>query len=214
MNTNTLLKLMAAVLLVVTSAVFLAACSDSGDDDTGGANDAAEHVDDTIDTAGDADEHTDGDAVADDHDADADDHDADADDHDADADDHTDGDDHGDAVEVVVSMTDQLRFEPNEIVVEAGQPVRLTIENAGLALHDFTIDEIEVHVSSHEGDSDDSDHADSAEHGDHALHLALDGNSTGALEFTPEEAGEYQFLCTVEGHAANGMFGTLIVTEA
>lgn len=73
---------------------------------------------------------------------------------------------------------------------------------------------MKVHVSSHEGDSDDSDHADSGGHGEFALHLALDGSATGTLEFTPEEVGEYQFHCTVLGHTEGGMFGTLIVTEA
>jgi uncharacterized cupredoxin-like copper-binding protein len=95
-----------------------------------------------------------------------------------------------------------------------GQPVHLTIENVGLALHDFTVDEMAVHVSSHEGDSDDGDHADSGGHDEAALHLALDGDTTGVLEFTPEEAGEYVFHCTVLGHTEGGMFGTLIVTEA
>lgn len=40
-------------------------------------------------------------------------------------------------------MTDQLTFEPDEIEVEADQPVRLVLENVGLALHDFTVDEDE-----------------------------------------------------------------------
>lgn len=209
MKTTTLLKLMATVLLIMASAAFLAACSDS-DDDGSVAGDAAEHVDDTVDANGDADEHTDGDA--DDHDAD--DHDADADEHtDGDADEHSDADEHGDAAEVVVSMTDQLTFEPNQISVEVGQPVLLTIENVGLALHDFTIGEMAVHVSHHEGDSDDMAHMEGAEH-DNAVHMALDGSTAGTIEFTPEEVGEYQFHCTVLGHTEAGMIGTLIVTEA
>jgi uncharacterized cupredoxin-like copper-binding protein len=130
-----------------------------------------------------------------------------------DADEHSDADQHSDAVEVVVTMTDQLKFEPNEITVEAGRPVLLTIENAGLALHDFTIGEMAVHVSHSEGASDDMAHMEGQEH-DNAVHMALDGGATGTVEFTPEEAGEYQFHCTVLGHTESGMFGTLIVTEA
>lgn len=176
MKTTTLLKLMATVLLIVASAAFLAACSSSNDETPGAAGDAAEHVDDSVDANGDADEHS-------------------------------------DAVEVVVTMTDQLKFEPNEITVEAGRPVLLTIENAGLALHDFTIGEMAVHVSHSEGDSGDMAHMEGQEH-DNAVHMALDGGATGTVEFTPEEAGEYQFHCTVLGHTESGMFGTLIVTEA
>ncbi|HEY5639880.1 MAG TPA: multicopper oxidase domain-containing protein, partial [Dehalococcoidia bacterium] len=96
-----------------------------------------------------------------------------------------------------------------------GQSVRLVLENTGLSLHDFTIEEMEAHVSHAEGGSEDPDHADDHEaHTEAALHLALDGHAMGTLEFTPEEPGEYVFLCTVEGHAQNGMTGTLIVTEA
>lgn len=127
---------------------------------------------------------------------------------------HDEADSHDEAVEVSVIMTDDLTFEPGEIVVEAGTPVVLTIENAGLALHDFTIDDMPVHVAHHEGDSEDMSHMEGADHDEFAVHMALDGNGAGTLEFTPEEAGEYEFHCTVLGHTEAGMHGTLIVTQS
>jgi uncharacterized cupredoxin-like copper-binding protein len=210
MKNTRILKLLATGLLILAATVFLAACSSSADEDRGQADQAAAHVDD-VDANGDAGDVTD----ADDHDAEADAaHDDDADEHsDADGDHDADGGGDHDAVEIVVSMTDGLTFEPSQIEVEAGQAVRLTIENAGLALHDFTIGEMAVHVGDHEGDSDDLSHMDGEEH-DNALHMALDGGTTGTIEFTPEEAGEYEFHCTVLGHTEGGMIGTLIVAEA
>lgn len=171
-------------------------------EDQVGGDDA--HIDDTDDHVDDADTHTD-----------------DADDHgDDDGDTHTDSDmpmddadDHGDDItEVSISMTDQLTFGPNAIVAEAGHPIRLVIENVGQALHDFTIEEISIGPVHDDGASTDTAHMD--DHGDgYDLHLALDGLTDGTLEFTPEEAGVYQFRCTVLGHTEAGMVGTLTVTE-
>lgn len=190
MKTRTVLKMMATGLLILTAA-FLAACSSSADEDTGHTDDAVAHADEDAGLAADPAEHVDaGDITS--------------------ADDHSDADDHV-GVEVLVSMTDELTFGPNEIVVETGQPVVLTIENVGLALHDFTIDEIAADIGHHEGDSSDADHNDSG-HDQYDLHLALDGNATGTLEFTPKEAGEYEFHCTVPGHTEAGMIGILTVT--
>ncbi len=222
MKTTTIAKLAAILVLMIGALAFASACSDSDEDNAGSGDDSAEHVDDTGDGGGGEDIS---DGTSDEHDDDADDH-VDGDGHDDDAEAHDDGDDHddGDAhddddahedvIEMSVSMTDQLTFEPSEIAVQAGQTVLMTIDNVGLALHDFTVAEMPVHVSHHDGDSVDSTHEDSHEHDDYALHMALDGGAVGTLEFTPEKAGVYEFHCTVPGHTEGGMIGTLTVTEA
>jgi uncharacterized cupredoxin-like copper-binding protein len=43
--------------------------------------------------------------------------------------------------------------------------------------------------------------------------VAIAGGESGTLEFTPMEAGEYEFMCSETGHADGGMTGTLVVTE-
>lgn len=48
---------------------------------------------------------------------------------------------------------------------------------------------------------------------DYNLHLALEAGATGELYFTPREAGEYVFFCSVTGHQESGMLGTLIVAS-
>lgn len=115
--------------------------------------------------------------------------------------------------EIQVRMTDELQFEPAEISLEAGQPVRLVIDNGEAAsIHDFTVQAIPVMDVTDEGGSfDTGGHMgmDSAEEFD--LHLALESGMDGVLEFTPTEAGEYEYLCTVTGHAEAGMTGTMTV---
>jgi len=43
---------------------------------------------------------------------------------------------------------------------------------------------------------------------------ALRGGESGTSTFIPAEAGEYYYVCTVPGHRAQGMVGTIIVGEA
>lgn len=96
-------------------------------------------------------------------------------------------DTHG--VQRVVVHMHSFYFEPNRIVVHAGQPVELVLKNsAKFVPHNFTI-------------------ADSA--------LAMSEGAwlgTGHLRFTPAVPGEYEFFCHVDHHAKKGMTGTLVVT--
>ena len=48
--------------------------------------------------------------------------------------------------------------------------------------------------------------------GDEAdIDVVLQPGESGTLSFTPTEAGEYEFYCTVIGHREAGMVGTLTV---
>ena len=115
--------------------------------------------------------------------------------------------------EVRVRMTDQIRFEPADIRLQAGQPVRLVIDNTEAAsIHDFTVKVIPVQGVIGDGESSDTGHMGMHSAAEYDLHLALESGADGVLEFTPTEAGQYEFLCTVTGHAEAGMIGTLVVT--
>jgi uncharacterized cupredoxin-like copper-binding protein len=114
--------------------------------------------------------------------------------------------------EIKVRMTDQIRFEPSEIRLEVGQPARFIIDNSEAAsIHDFTVKVIPVEGVSHEGESSDTGHMGMGSSNDYDLHIALESGTDGVLEFTPTEAGEYEILCTVTGHAEAGMTGTMTV---
>jgi plastocyanin len=76
-------------------------------------------------------------------------------------------------------------FDPDEITVAAGEDVAIVLSSDDL-LHDFTIDEIDVHVAADRGET-----------------------AEGGLR--ADEPGEYTFYCTVAGHREAGMEGTLVV---
>ena len=80
-----------------------------------------------------------------------------------------------------------FEFDPDEITVTAGEDVAIVLSSDDL-LHDFTIDDIDVHVAADRGET-----------------------AEGGLR--ADEAGEYTFYCTVAGHREAGMEGTLVVEE-
>jgi len=81
-----------------------------------------------------------------------------------------------------------FEFDPDEITVTAGEDVAIVLSSDDL-LHDFTIDGIDVHV-------------------------AADGGETAEGGLRADEPGEYTYYCTVAGHRAGGMEGTLVVEES
>lgn len=85
-------------------------------------------------------------------------------------------------IEVTASS---FEFDPDEIRVEAGEDLAIVLTSTDI-IHDFTIDELDAHVSA-------------------------DGGETEEGGFTADEPGEYTFYCTVPGHRDAGMEGTLIV---
>ena len=124
------------------------------------------------------------------------------------------GDDDGGAgaQEVTVKMTARLTFQPTEIRVEAGRPVRLTVDNSESAsVHDLTVAEMPVMDVLSSGAVGGMGHAGMDAGTEYALHIALDGGGVGTLEFTPTQSGEFVFICTVPGHEGAGMTGKLIV---
>jgi plastocyanin len=81
-------------------------------------------------------------------------------------------------------IADHLEFDPDEFTVEAGDfNVSLTSEDQ---FHDFAIEDVDGLVEASSGD-------------------------TEVGGFTIDDAGEYTFYCTVPGHRAGGMEGTLTV---
>ncbi len=92
----------------------------------------------------------------------------------------------GDDVSVTVTAQDQLRFVPDSITVTEGDVVTVTVVNAGVIGHTFTIDELGVN-------------------------LQLATGETRNVTFTADQAGTYAYYCAVGGHRAGGMEGSLVV---
>lgn len=89
-----------------------------------------------------------------------------------------------DARHVKVSAR-SFAFEPKEIAVRAGEDIAIVLSSDD-GLHDFTVDELEAHVSAARG-----------------------GTAIGGLR--GDKAGRYTFYCSVQGHREAGMEGTLVV---
>jgi len=87
---------------------------------------------------------------------------------------------------VEVTATD-LAFDPPELTAEVGEDLAIVLTSEDM-LHDFTIDELDVHVAADRGDT-----------------------AEGALR--ADEPGTYTYYCSVPGHRDAGMEGTLTVTD-
>ena len=88
---------------------------------------------------------------------------------------------------VTVTVGNGMQFVPAAIVVRAGQPVELTLRNGGGIPHDFALTE---------GVSQ-------------PVKIEAQGGQTARGAFTIDSPGTYPFVCTVPGHAAAGMQGTI-----
>jgi uncharacterized cupredoxin-like copper-binding protein len=103
-------------------------------------------------------------------------------------------------------MTDELRFEPAEFTVQAGEMVRFKVTNAGQTLHEFLIgdeaaqDEFETEMSEGDGMAHDTDAGVSVEPG-----------QTETFDYTFDEAGQLLAGCHEPGHYDSGMVADITV---
>lgn len=116
--------------------------------------------------------------------------------------------------ELTLVATD-LAFDKDRFEVMVGQPVKLTLQNEGALEHDFSIMEIP-----HTGEVMSEEMEGGAEHDmsnmamEPEVHVLSPAGGSHSVEFTPSQAGEYEFFCTVQGHKEAGMRGVLVVKES
>jgi uncharacterized cupredoxin-like copper-binding protein len=97
--------------------------------------------------------------------------------------------------------SDTFQFTPSSASVTSGGEVEVTLNNTGALEHSWTLVNAGVDVAT----VTDADAIDGATTG------TVAAGGTGNVTFTAPAAGSYQFVCTVAGHAAAGMVGTLTV---
>lgn len=93
----------------------------------------------------------------------------------------------------VTMDTGEFFFSPKVISAKPGQTVNITLTNSGgMMPHDFVIDELNV-----------------------ASEEIMKGEETTVSFTVPASAAgkEYEFYCSIGEHRANGMVGTLTITE-
>lgn len=93
----------------------------------------------------------------------------------------------GEVKEITV-QNDRLSFVQSEIRVNRGDTIRLTFENTG-GRHDWVLDEFDAATD------------------------VIRGGQSETIEFTADEAGEFEFYCSVPGHREAGMWGTFVVVD-
>jgi len=104
-------------------------------------------------------------------------------------------------ISLTVAGFDDFRFEPADVTATEGAEVTINFENEGVLEHSWVL----------VGSSVDPLTA--------TLEDALAGATSGIVPagesetftFTAPPAGNYTVVCTVPGHAAGGMVGTLMV---
>lgn len=108
--------------------------------------------------------------------------------------------------EIVISMTDNMRFTPDRINIKLGETVRLVIRNDGKILHEFVIgtaDELLKHAElmlkfpnmAH----------------DEPYMAHVDPGQQGEVVWLFNRAGEFDFACLLPGHFQAGMVGKILV---
>lgn len=118
----------------------------------------------------------------------------------------------GDAVTpgtvISIDMRD-LAFDPATLTLREDEPVRLEFRNDSEQSHDFSVAHMSV-SDVHAEDAGSGGH-DMSAMDDYVLHVAVSAGKRGLIDFKPTEPGDYEFVCTVAGHSAAGMRGTLQV---
>lgn len=106
-------------------------------------------------------------------------------------------------------MTDALRFDPDEISVEAGETVTFQVTNDGELIHEFLIGDEAAQAEFEE----EMAAGDRMEH-DSDAGVSVEPGQTETFEYTFGEAGEKLLAgCHEPGHYGGGMVATIIVTE-
>ncbi len=81
-----------------------------------------------------------------------------------------------------------MTFATKNLTVKKGDPVKITFKNTG-GTHDLRIDGYDVGTK------------------------VLAANQEETFEFIADTTGSFEYFCSVGNHRANGMVGTLTVTE-
>ena len=110
---------------------------------------------------------------------------------------------------IAVGMSDELRFEPAEFTVSAGETVRFEVTNNGQILHDFFLGDEQEQAEHEEEMGGMSGMAEDGPNG-----VSVDPGATKTLEFTfPDEPGELLIGCHEPGHYDAGMVATVTIED-
>ncbi|MES2957086.1 MAG: cupredoxin family protein [Pseudomonadota bacterium] len=108
---------------------------------------------------------------------------------------------------VLIRMSDDMRFTPDRIDVREGETLRLKLVNSGRMLHELVIGsqaELDAHAAL-------MLKFPAMEHDEpYMAHVAAGGR--GAIVWTFNRAGAFDFACLIPGHYQAGMVGKILVS--
>jgi uncharacterized cupredoxin-like copper-binding protein len=107
---------------------------------------------------------------------------------------------------IEVSMSDEMRFEPNVVHLRIGETIRFVAANAGDTLHEMVIgteQDLLKHAETMERFPD-------MEHAEPFMAHADQGQRAEII-WTFDKPGTFEFGCLVPGHFEAGMKGTIYV---
>jgi uncharacterized cupredoxin-like copper-binding protein len=84
----------------------------------------------------------------------------------------------------------EFQIKPKGVTLRAGQPITLTLVNAGKVDHNLELDPAVA---------------------DNPRLADLKPGERRSVTFTPKATGTFQYACTIPGHAPAGMTGTITV---
>jgi uncharacterized cupredoxin-like copper-binding protein len=122
-------------------------------------------------------------------------------------------------VQTITVKGSEFRFDPNQITLTVGQPVELVFQNVGTVDHELEPENLpaaNVTVDLSKAGNIPEDEKDEvlgdAQNGEVHAYAAAGGTAT--IDFTPTQAGTFDFACNLPGHKEAGMVGTFVVQAA
>ena len=109
--------------------------------------------------------------------------------------------------EIVVTATDDLKFDPETIEVKAGEVVTFVVRNEGSNVHEFVLGDA-AYQEMHEKEVEEMAGHEMAEM---ANAVTVEPGETKELTWKFTEPASLQFACHEPGHYEGGMVGTIDV---
>lgn len=111
--------------------------------------------------------------------------------------------------DIILTMSDNMRFTPNAISVKQGETIRFVVKNQGKMLHEMVIGtkkELDEHAAL-------MLKFPNMEHDEPYMAHVSPGKSHNMI-WTFNRAGEFDFACLIAGHYQAGMVGKISVLAA
>jgi len=113
---------------------------------------------------------------------------------------------------IEISANDTLRFDPDAVVVAAGEIVTFRVTNNGKIAHDFVLGDATLQ-DEHEAEMQAmADSSDMAMSHDEPNSFSIKPGDTKEMTWRMTEAGEILMGCHQPGHYVSGMKGTIEIT--